>query len=212
MIYKAVNKAVYSQIPKSVNRVLDIGCGSGQLGKKIKETIKCEFIGVTYSESEAKLASKYLDQVLIQDINYFDTSDLGIFDCIICSHVLEHLYNPSAFLVKLKKNLSQAGILIVALPNILFWKQRIKFLKGKFRYTDGGLLDKTHYRFFDWDTSLELIQESGYILKYRLADGNIPFPFMRKLFPNYCARLDNIVTNMFPSFFGSQFILVSTKS
>lgn len=27
-----------------------------------------------------------------------------------------------------------------ALPNVLFWKQRLQFMSGRFRYTEGGLI------------------------------------------------------------------------
>ena len=39
------------------------------------------------------------------------------FDCIICSHVLEHVYDPRDMLIKLKSALKAGGALIISLPN-----------------------------------------------------------------------------------------------
>ena len=114
MIYTAINQLVFQQIPQQAKRILDIGCGSGNLSQAIKQKLNCEVVGITYSEDEANLASQFLNNVIIVDINELDTSTLGEFDCIICSHILEHLYNPEKLLIKLHNNLSKEGKLIVA--------------------------------------------------------------------------------------------------
>lgn len=211
MIYKAVNETVLHKIPYSVKHILDIGCGSGEMGRRIKEIIDCDVTGITYSESEALIASKFLDRVLIHDINDIDSLEIGIHDCIICSHILEHLYFPTTFLCKIKKNLTSEAILVVALPNILFWKQRIEFLKGNFKYTDGGLMDRTHFRFFDWQTANKLIQDSGYSINSKSADGYFPLPVIRRLFPKFAIRLDHFATKLLPNFFGFQFVFIANK-
>ena len=211
MIYDAFNYAVFDQIPTDAVTILDVGCGSGILGKKLKENRDCHVVGITYSQEEASLAAKILDSVIVANLNEIDTSTLGQFDCIICSHVLEHLYEPSALLKKLHKNLSDEGKLIVALPNVLHFKQRWEFIRGHFKYTDGGLMDKTHFRFFDWDTSYELLVNSGYRVIYRKADGYLPLPLIRRFFRPIEKRLNDFATLNFPSLFGVQYILVAGK-
>jgi hypothetical protein len=74
-------------------------------------------------------------------------------------------------------------IIIVALPNVLHWKQRLEFLKGHFKYTEGGLMDRTHFRFFDWQTAQDLLTQSGYQITQAEADGSFPLPVLRKLLP-----------------------------
>ncbi len=212
MIYEAVNQAVLSKIPISVNCLLDIGCGSGALGREVKQRINCEVVGITYSESEATIASKYLDRVLVHDLNVFNPIDLGKFDCIICSHILEHLYQPQELLSRLHKTLTPDGKLIVALPNTLQWKQRLEFLKGNFKYTDGGVMDRTHFRFFDWETSLELVTNSGYTVISQNADGYFPLPVIRKIIRPAAIKLDHLATKALPGLFGCQFILVAQSA
>jgi SAM-dependent methyltransferase len=207
IIYEGLNKPVLLRVPKTAKRVLDIGCGAGSMGGEIKQGINCEVIGVTYSEQEAQRASTCLDWVIISDLNSFNTHDLGQFDCIICSHILEHLYQPQALLNHLHDNLTADGVLIVALPNVLHWKQRIEFIRGRFRYTDGGLMDKTHFRFFDWETAHELLEQSGYQVVESEADGNFPLPVIRKfLMQKITGYIDKTAVNKFPGIFGFQFL------
>ena len=213
MIYNAINQPVFQQIPQKASRILDIGCGSGSLGKAIKQNLnsECEVVGITYSKDEADLASQSLDTVIVADINALDLSTLGKFDCIICSHILEHLYNPEKLLIELHSNLTKEGRLIVALPNTLFFKQRWEFIKGNFKYTDGGLMDKTHFRFFDWETAYQLLIQTNWIVTQRFADAYFPLPLIRKFVLPVATLLDRFVARNFPSLFGTQFILVAKK-
>lgn len=110
---------------------------------------------------------------------------------------------------KLHNNLSEGGKIVVALPNVLHFKQRWQFIKGNFKYTDGGLMDKTHFRFFDWDTAYELLIDSGYKVSYRYADGYLPLPVVRKFLGSMEKKLNNFATTNFPSLFAVQFILVA---
>jgi SAM-dependent methyltransferase len=205
MIYEAVNHAVLASIPKTTRRLLDLGCGSGALGQKIKDEINCQVVGVTYCEAEATLAAQRLDEVILCDINSFESEEPGRFDCIVCSHVLEHLYRPDEVLKGLRRELSPGGTLVVALPNVLHWRQRLEFLRGNFKYTEGGLMDSTHYRFFDWQTAQELVARSGYSIVDSRADGS--FPLSRFIFP-VGKRLDRAASKMFPGLFGFQFVFI----
>ena len=91
MIYQSVNQAVFARVPPATRRLLDVGCGGGVFGAAVKATRPCTVVGVTYSEMEAQLARERLDRVEVADLHHGDLSALGEFDCIVCSHVLEHL-------------------------------------------------------------------------------------------------------------------------
>jgi cyclopropane fatty-acyl-phospholipid synthase-like methyltransferase len=66
MIYSAINQPVFQQIPQQAQRILDIGCGSGALGKTIKQRQNCDIVGITYSKAEADLASQFLDRLTLK--------------------------------------------------------------------------------------------------------------------------------------------------
>jgi 2-polyprenyl-3-methyl-5-hydroxy-6-metoxy-1,4-benzoquinol methylase len=205
MIYEAINQSLLLHIPKHVARLLDVGCGTGTLASLIKHRTGCEAVGITYSESEAKLAAQTLDTVIVSDLNQMSTELLGVFDCVICSHVLEHLYRPDQVLLKLKASLHKNGTLLVALPNVMYWHQRLQFCRGEFKYTDGGLMDRTHYRFFDRTTARELVMASGYSIAEEHAYGGFP---LSRLLPWARRWLDRVATAVLPGVFAYQFVLV----
>jgi hypothetical protein len=95
---------------------------------------------------------------------------------------------------------------------VLHWKQRLEFLKGNFKYTEGGLMDKTHFRFFDWETAFELIESSGFQVLKRYADGYLPLPGIRKLVPSIVPPLDQFASTKMPGLCGLQFIFVAQSS
>jgi SAM-dependent methyltransferase len=205
MIYESVNPAVLQRIPARTRTLLDVGCGGGVFGAAVKAAMPCTVVGVTYSEAEAGHARRGLDRVVVADLNDFDPTPLGEFDCIVCSHVLEHLQAPQQVLQRLRACLQPGGRLVVALPNVLFWKQRLQFLAGRFRYTDGGLMDRTHVRFFDWQGADELVRDAGFAVVTRQADGG--FPLSRRLGARLSAVIDRWALRRFPGLFGFQFVL-----
>lgn len=89
--------------------VLDIGSG-GKLGhqevfrrcgKKVYTNDMCEKYEPTYLGNFLEIADEIPD-------NYFD--------CIWCSHTLEHQLNPGLFLSKMKSKLKEGGKLVVTVP------------------------------------------------------------------------------------------------
>jgi 2-polyprenyl-3-methyl-5-hydroxy-6-metoxy-1,4-benzoquinol methylase len=85
MIYSAVNAPVLVRIPPDARRVLDVGCAMC-LGRAIKSR-RPMVVGVALEEA-----------VSAQGARPGHCTDLGrptsrtrLFDCIVCSHVLEHV-------------------------------------------------------------------------------------------------------------------------
>lgn len=209
MIYGSVNPPLFQRLPRSARRLLDVGCGDGTLGRAIKAEWAATVVGITHSEEEAARARSGLDQVVVADLETYDPAPLGKFDAVVCSHVLEHLSRPERWLKALQACFAAGGTLVVALPNVLFWRQRLRFLRGHFRYTAGGLMDSTHLRFFDWETARALVTDAGYTLRDQAADGG--FPGSRLLGPAR-APLDSLATRLAPGLFGFQFLLVASPT
>lgn len=144
-------------------KVLDVGCGAGYLGEVLKKN-GCYVVGIESDCGRAKQAEKVLDKLIIADVEELDkqTGMDNFFDVIVLADILEHLKRPDIFLVKFKKYLNNDGYLVISVPNIARLDVRLKFLFGKFNYEDGGIMDKTHLRFFTKESACKLLRECGY--------------------------------------------------
>jgi 2-polyprenyl-3-methyl-5-hydroxy-6-metoxy-1,4-benzoquinol methylase len=209
-IYEGVNECVRSMVPPAAARILDLGCGTGAMGESLRKDRERCVVGITYSHREAEMASHRLSQVICAELNNFDFSSLGRFDCVILSHILEHMYSPEDLLERLKCGLGAESVVVVALPNVVWWKQRLEFMMGKWRYRDSGILDRTHFRFFDKLSSEKLLEDAGYEILRRRPDG--PFPFIRpirKLIGPMAVRIDQFMCSVAPGLFAFQFVYVA---
>lgn len=221
MIYEALNEPLLRCVPPGLRRVLDLGCGTGVFGERLRaERPGCRVLGVTFSDDEAAAARPRLDGVLVRDLDGFDPAEVrrqpgfeeGV-DGVVCSHVLEHLLDPAALLRALPACLAPGAVLVVGLPNVMLWKQRLAFLRGRFRYTEGGIMDRTHRAFYDWDSARGLLTENGFRLESSEADGAFPLGGIRSLLgPALAGRVNDGALRQFPNLFGYQFILVARRS
>lgn len=206
-IYGSVNLAVFERVPFSAKSVLDVGCGDGTLGRALKQRAECAVTGITGSQEECRRAKSVLDAVVHADLEDIDPTALGTFDAIVCSHVLEHLRDPGRLLARLRGNLAPGGLLIVALPNPMLWRQRLAFMAGRFRYTQGGIMDDTHLRFFDWATARQLVAAAGYHVLETVAEGG--WPGSRFLPVPFAKALDRLAETALPGLFGVQFVITA---
>jgi len=83
----------------NIKNILDYGSGNG----KLKELLSTTF-----------------------NINEYDIGmpeDENSYDCLILSHVLEHIYNINEFIIKISNNINQGGLLYIEVPNAEFYNE-----------------------------------------------------------------------------------------
>ncbi|HLD78316.1 MAG TPA: methyltransferase domain-containing protein, partial [archaeon] len=86
----------------------------------------------------------------------------GSYEAVLLADVLEHLREPERLLLRLKPRLTENGFLLVSIPNVANWKVRLQLVRGRWRYTDTGILDRTHLRFYTHRTARTLLEDAGY--------------------------------------------------
>lgn len=158
------HKYVLSLIDKD-SSVLEIGCHTGYFSFWLKEK-DCSVFGADIYEPAIEKASKFLDESFIGNVEtnaFFESIQNRQFDSIVIMHVLEHLVNPEVFLNGLREHLTKDGNIIIAVPNISNWNSRLELFKGNFNYTETGIMDKTHLRFFNYITMKGLIKKAGFM-------------------------------------------------
>ncbi|TCP64120.1 glycosyltransferase [Baia soyae] len=147
----------------NISRVLDIGCGEGNLGSILKGHFGTEVYGIEKSPELAKMAAEKLTNVLCEDI---ETCSLpfedDFFDQIILSDVLQHLNDPWATLKKVKSYLKPSGTIVARIPNVAHISILMDLLDGRWEYANNGLLDEKHLRFFTRQEIVSLFEKAGY--------------------------------------------------
>jgi 2-polyprenyl-3-methyl-5-hydroxy-6-metoxy-1,4-benzoquinol methylase len=145
---------------KSGSNVLDIGCGGGGLGEALTGK-GCNLIGWDLSPDRTQERGKFYDSLVKKDI---EKEEFGQekYDVIVLADVLEHLTYPEKVLKKSRESLNSGGIVLVSLPNVAYLDNRIGLLKGNWNYTDHGILDQTHLKFFTLFTAEQLLLSAGY--------------------------------------------------
>jgi 2-polyprenyl-3-methyl-5-hydroxy-6-metoxy-1,4-benzoquinol methylase len=154
------NKFVYNLVPENTT-VLDIGCWNGNLGKALISGKGCVVDGVDFSKEILKEAlNNGYKKTYLMDLNKDPEKIKSLqnkYDVIVCADILEHLIDPKSVLSSLGKKLKPNGIIVISLPNVAFLLNRINLMLGKWDYTEFGILDKTHVRFFTKKTLKELV-------------------------------------------------------
>ena len=146
-------------LTKDINEgstVLDIGCSYGRIGQELFQK-NCIVYGIDKDEAAARMAIEnngYKDVFLFDlDENSSDEyrrmeNTIGEVDTIVFSDVLEHLVDPTSVLVRYVQYLKDNGNILVSVPNIAHMDIVLHLLNGEFNYTDMGILDNTHLKFF----------------------------------------------------------------
>ncbi|MDB9376887.1 glycosyltransferase [Nodularia sphaerocarpa] len=146
-------------------RVVDFGCATGYLAKLLKKK-GCIVTGVEINSDAAQTAEQHCEEVIVADLDFISVLKIlpaQEFDIAIFGDVLEHLRNPGKVLAETKQILKKDGYVIASIPNIAHAAIRLSLLQGRFDYTNLGILDNTHLRFFTRKTVKELFEKAGYL-------------------------------------------------
>ncbi|MDH7503463.1 MAG: class I SAM-dependent methyltransferase [Verrucomicrobiota bacterium] len=102
---------------KPGGRVLDVGCGVGQVVQTLKQA-GCDVCGVDVSEPSIQRARSAGLNCSVYDGRHLPYPDAH-FDSVGAFNVLEHVEKPEAFLVELVRVAKPGGKVVVSSPNFL---------------------------------------------------------------------------------------------
>jgi SAM-dependent methyltransferase len=152
-----------SLIPEGVRRVLDVGCSSGRFGELVKRERASEVWGVEICAWACREAERRLDRVLQGEFSDSLPLPKNAFDAVVFNDCLEHLVDPWAALRFAEQLLTETGVVVASVPNVRHFPTLWRLVvRQEWHYTDSGILDRTHLRFFTRRTIGELFQEAGY--------------------------------------------------
>lgn len=155
-------------LPDKTSRVLEIGCGAGATMRWLRSVRQIEHAaGIELVPAVAGEAASAFDDMLVGDVEAMVlTLPPQSFDLIIALDVLEHLVDPWKIVRLCTDILKPRGIIIASIPNVAHYSIALPLiLRGRWTYQNDGLLDRTHLRFFEARTAVELMTSSGCVVE-----------------------------------------------
>lgn len=147
---------------KTGGKLLEIGCGYGYLLDEAQPYFT-QRVGTDYSSEAVANARRFADTVIQGGVDEVGNGEL--FDCIIATHVIEHVYHPREFVQSLVEKLNSGGCLLIAAPDFgSFWRKMLGNRWPSFKFPE-------HVQYFDSKTLPRLMHECGL-----LALESIPYP------------------------------------
>jgi 2-polyprenyl-3-methyl-5-hydroxy-6-metoxy-1,4-benzoquinol methylase len=153
---------IWNLIPTEARSILDVGCGSGALGNVIKRRQDVRYCGIELDGIAAEQASHTIDEIHQGDITAMPLPyDAGSFDVLIFADILEHVSRPLECLVRWLPLLDEGGRVVVSLPNVRHFTVTLPLvMQGRWTYTERGILDETHLRFFTKESAIKLLADA----------------------------------------------------
>ena len=138
-------------------KVLDVGCGTGNVLMKLSSNEELKLYGVDISESMIKTAKKNLGnkaELKVGDSEYMPWED-NSFDVIVCNASFHHYPNPEKVLLEMKRVLKNKGTLIIGDPTAPVVVRQILNLFCK-------ISDNGDYRLYSKKEIKELLIKCGF--------------------------------------------------
>lgn len=169
-------------------RVAELSIGDGQLSRALAREcpstrIDCIDISPSRLEQARHLAGQasppLIDQLRFLEMNLdteFDRLERQAYRVVIAIDVLEHVFDPFAFVRQCHEILKAGGGLYLRVPNLVYFKRRLDMLSGKLPVTSSWFespgsyqswkdrhgWDGGHLHFFTIDSLRWLLQTEGF--------------------------------------------------
>lgn len=147
--------------------VVEVGCGDGAKIGNCVTAIGGQYRGFDVSRRAVELArSNGLNAGVIGDASELPVDDRSA-DVVVCAEVLEHLLDPTAALLEARRVLKQTGRIILTVPNIAYWRNRMDLaLFGRWHPGGDDLSVSApwrdpHIRFFTLSAVSSMLQQAA---------------------------------------------------
>lgn len=178
--------------------LLDYGCGDGYWSLIFSQFWPCKVTGVDYNPLRLERAKSIVKNTEFIEADLRNKNkQLGKFNIVFCSQVIEHIQDDVSFLNNIRDHLKEDGILILGTPNEGSLTHRFR------NYIAKGETD--HIHFYTEKEIKSKIEQSGFIIKniyrevfflgfdklyYRLTSTDFGFKILELLaliFPSQCS-------------------------
>ena len=100
--------------------------------------------------------------------------------------------------------------MILSLPNVAHFSVRLRLLRGVWEYSDIGILDRGHLRFFTSGGAERMIEAAGLRVSQRDFALSLPYaPPMTRRVIDFCGRLPRGIQRRLADWIAVQFVFVA---
>ena len=144
-----------------VRSICDLGCGNGHISGRLA-ALGYQVTGVDASASGIQLARRAYPGVEFVHALIDRDLDVGTFDLVISSDVIEHLYRPADLLETAVSLLKPGGQILLGTPYHGYLKNLVLAVTGKLDAHFSALHDGGHIKFFSVNTLSKLMRAHGF--------------------------------------------------
>lgn len=157
-------------------RVLDLGCGNGAMCAALAAA-GYQVTGFDPSAEGIALAKATYPDLTFHQLSVYEPPPLGcpLFDAVVSTEVVEHLYYPRALPAFARHVLRPAGHLIVSTPYHGYLKNLTLSMFDKWDSHLSPFWDGGHIKFWSRDTLSKLVVDEGFDVKHFAGAGRIPY-------------------------------------
>jgi SAM-dependent methyltransferase len=161
--FQHVRSEIRPLLPASAQRIVDVGSGAGHTARWVKSIYpQAKMTALEGFASVADQLRQNVDEMHILDLNR-TIPEIESPDLVLFLDILEHLDQPDEVIRAVTRSMPVGGRIIISVPNIAHYSVTIPlFFKSEFRYTDSGILDRTHRHFFVRRSVLDLAERTGF--------------------------------------------------
>lgn len=144
-----------------VQSICDLGCGNGHITGRLA-ALGYHVTGVDASASGVQIAQRAYPGVEFVHALIDGDLNLGQFDLVISSDVIEHLYRPADLLEAAVTQLKAGGQILLGTPYHGYFKNLVLAATGKMDAHFSALHDGGHIKFFSVNTLSKLMRSHGF--------------------------------------------------
>ena len=141
-------------------KILDVGCGNNSPSRTKRHYPKCIYYGVDITRQQDISNQNITSMEQFFEIDLSNTENLSpvpdmFFDCVLLSHVIEHLENGRDVIVALLHKLVRGGVIYIEFPS----SKSVNFpsMKGTLNFYD----DPSHVKIYQLEEISTLLSDNG---------------------------------------------------
>ena len=190
------NKKIYAAIVDQIvslkpARVLEIGSGMGMLGNIINN-MGISYVGIEPDAAQLSICRDRYPHLSVIEGSCYESPEkynLGEFDLVFSTDVIEHLYLPR-YLVSFKKaHVKKNGYVLTCTPDFgSYWKNLIYSITNKWDVVHSPWWDGGHIKFFSRKSLQMLLKEESFVDFRWGTITNINFPILPMSMICVCQR------------------------